>query len=280
MLKTYIINLDRDTEQLAKIAKNLENTDLDIVRVSATLGRDASMVEQKKYLVRSTFQEYLLPFATSFQKGCAMSHLRVYEEFLKGDDEYILILEDDARLLYKYQNTGLSNKIRQIVSQYPNDWDFIRLISQGFCGINYPHVKPLCGSNAAYIISRKGAERILKNGGVGHIDLIISSLNNFNLYNHKEKLFEQPNAYGTSDNATSIDKKLLTLNIGDGDLPLWFYVNNDAFKNPMTNEPVIIKQVIIFILFIICIIAVYNINKNRKDNKMNGDVTNSKFLIT
>ena len=261
MIPTYVINMNKDINKMDEITKNLESTDLEVMRFSATLGKEAPLELQKKYLAHSTYQKYTLPFVTDFMKGCALSHLRLYDEFLKGNDEYILVLEDDARLTSENQNSNISSKIKQIISQYPSDWDIIRLIYQGFCNVKSIDIKFLCGSTAAYLISRRGAQKMLKNGCVGNIDLCMSYLRDFKIYNHPEQLFEPPNPHSTSRYVSPIEQKILSAKIGDGDLPIWFYLNSHIFKDPMTNKSVNYKQIIIFILLLVCVIKVYRIMK-------------------
>ena len=75
--------------------------------------------------------------------------------------DYGMILEDDADFsLTKYWKENLSDFIKK---NAPNDWDIIQLHSDApFPTYNTYCIHPLCGSTAAYLISKKGAIKIIK----------------------------------------------------------------------------------------------------------------------
>ena len=96
--------------------------------------------------------------------ACHMGHLYILDKFLKTDDDYAFILEDD---IYFTDHNIIKGKIDYIINTCPRDADIIfvsycleeckyidkmKLFSKG--------VKPLC--RHAYIVSRKCAKTILK----------------------------------------------------------------------------------------------------------------------
>lgn len=102
-MKTYIISLKRSVERRDYIKKHVENLELNFEIVDAVDG--------------STFsQENLIEFcdmdAVSMNRhwlsngaiACSLSHLKVYERFLKSDDRSCFIVEDDVILPLNIKN--------------------------------------------------------------------------------------------------------------------------------------------------------------------------------
>ena len=96
--------------------------------------------------------------------GCAMSHLRVYEQFLASDREHILVVEDDAEF-------GIAAKdFLSHLDALPSDWEVVNFVTDA-------KVKPIgdpvrdiyrvttmergCNGAVAYLVNRRGAEKLL-----------------------------------------------------------------------------------------------------------------------
>ena len=69
-IKKIVINLKRRPDRLEKFSREMEY-----------MGWDYNIFEG---------------IDTGGYDGCALSHLKIIEEFLKTDDEHIMILEDDC----------------------------------------------------------------------------------------------------------------------------------------------------------------------------------------
>ena len=84
----WVVNLDRNTERMVEIERQLAGTPVPVTRVPAVEGKRlaGAAVERLTGDARA-------PRGTL---GCFLSHLWLWEAFLAGPDAYALVLEDDA----------------------------------------------------------------------------------------------------------------------------------------------------------------------------------------
>jgi len=94
-LKTILINLDRNPERLKFMSKQLKEQGIEFERLQAIDGR--SYVFSKVYDESLCIKKNGHPM-TNGEKGCALSHINAYEEFLNSNSDYLLVLEDDIEL--------------------------------------------------------------------------------------------------------------------------------------------------------------------------------------
>ena len=107
--------------------------------------------------------------------GCYLSHMAVFEKFLKTDKEYCFILEDDAEILV----TDIKREIIKNMNNLPRGWDILLLgyevnggpdgykevregnkdtrLKDGLLNLNY-----FTGLQG-YIINRKSAKKLIEN---------------------------------------------------------------------------------------------------------------------
>jgi GR25 family glycosyltransferase involved in LPS biosynthesis len=105
--------------------------------------------------------------------GCALSHVKVVENFLKTDDEHIMILEDDCFFM-PYAKNQLEKSLKELNNL---EWDYFNLGPLVFRPVNDYSDNLLDLSNlptkdnnhhsgiyglACYIINRKFGEEFLK----------------------------------------------------------------------------------------------------------------------
>jgi len=122
--KVFVINLDKDTERLASIDKQLRSCNVNYERFSGVLGKNIG------------FDPRLTPFCAQFCtdgiKGCALSHRSIWEKALENKYETIMILEDDANLPPNFQE-----RVRDVLQRVPGDWEVIFLGCRMFCQDKY-----------------------------------------------------------------------------------------------------------------------------------------------
>jgi glycosyl transferase family 25 len=162
-MKTYLINLDRDTERLAHVRARLDSFKIPFERFPAVNGKE-------------TGDTFLVEFAAARPKkngkgwgagqiGCFLSHYYVWEKVAKGSDEYALILEDDG-----YLSSELPAFVKNL-DWIPEDADIVRL-EVPTCAVKTRLAKQVgqrklyrilstswCAG--AYIINRSCAQRLL-----------------------------------------------------------------------------------------------------------------------
>lgn len=111
MFKIYVINLNRSTARLAKIAERLDQAQLSFERIAAVDGKEIIEPKEIGYDQIKNRLHYGRRL-TNGEIGCYASHIKALKAFLEENEEYCLILEDDAifpsRIKYDI-NTILNN---------------------------------------------------------------------------------------------------------------------------------------------------------------------------
>lgn len=99
--------------------------------------------------------------------ACYLGHLKILRIFLRSKHDYCLVLEDDIQKTKNPEQTV--SELNNIVSNLPRNFDLL-YVSRGFsyCKIDTKYSKVLNQTyysltTASYIISKKGAEKILSN---------------------------------------------------------------------------------------------------------------------
>jgi GR25 family glycosyltransferase involved in LPS biosynthesis len=105
------------------------------------------------------------------EMGCFLSHLKLYEHLLKSNDEFLLILEDDA-IVSKRLESVITKITKQMVDldmnmvllrwTYPNFGKNTKQNPDEDGTIDFGRVYSFFGLDA-YIITKKGATSLLKN---------------------------------------------------------------------------------------------------------------------
>jgi glycosyl transferase, family 25 len=93
----FLINLDDNTERLATAARQLNEQNITFRRISAFDGRQLQPSDHPLYN-REKCLHYMGRELVGGEIGCYMSHLKCVEEFLTGDYDYAVVLEDDFKI--------------------------------------------------------------------------------------------------------------------------------------------------------------------------------------
>lgn len=179
-ISSSILNLDREPRKLAVSQKLLPGGGIFPKRISAVDGRqlpEFALLSGSNYRVLSSLGPGVI--------GTAFSHIKVWEDLVRSNDEYRLVLEDDA---IPYVHWGsLESLIENSLSSelvWVNDrmsaihgariqadesgvwqpWDALGDLGSSASGVG----------TDGYIISRSGAEKLLgafsEDGILGHVD--------------------------------------------------------------------------------------------------------------
>lgn len=171
MIRTYIINLDKDVDRWGLIQDHLLPNDyLDIERVSATDGDNVPSEELSRMCDM---------FCSRGMKGCFASHKGAWKRIIDENLPYALILEDDIIAIPTYKE-DISNALENV----PNDFDVLTFYDSGYetrkgifdeiitrgMGIynpkhqvlnEYIQIPMATMSCTGYIVSNKGAKKLL-----------------------------------------------------------------------------------------------------------------------
>jgi glycosyl transferase family 25 len=215
MIKTYIINLEKDKERYKNITKLLENSNLDIYKFDAIYGKELSENE-----INSNVSNICSTILCNYGIiGCAISHIKLWKQLLNEKDDYFLIFEDDIKKINFTQLYKLINNLHTF------DWDIINLYS--IISINKKIIKniddiqiidtsiplTLCG----YLVNKKFLKKITNyfetNKIIWHIDSYLIYLKyklNLKYYNLNTNIVE-PSKNNSSINSTNnnLTKKIL-----------------------------------------------------------------------
>ncbi|WP_457938833.1 glycosyltransferase family 25 protein [Mesorhizobium sp. 10J20-29] len=164
MINTYVINLDRASERLAYMQRQLDALSLPYERVDAIDGSQ---------LMRPVagFDErgYQLLHGRKFnpgEVGCYLSHMQALRKFMDSGADHCLILEDDCLL-----PPDLSSSIEKAIAA-ADDWDILRLSTVssgrkfafrsigGGCSLAISLTREK--GSGAYVVSRRCAETFLR----------------------------------------------------------------------------------------------------------------------
>ena len=173
---TFIVTLQRDVARVSLVI-NVTNVLKGSNIVWAIDGKHPSIETMigtwtsQHYIAKNL--KHLMDPRYSFGKAkiaCLMSHLRVWEHLAHNPDaeSYILIMEDDA-----YPEPGFATKLQKVLGELkslPVQWDWVYLsVHPRFAHLNtkniscmqYINLSPRMVGNAAYLLSRQGARKIL-----------------------------------------------------------------------------------------------------------------------
>jgi glycosyl transferase, family 25 len=162
-----VINLERDAARLAAMSAEFARHDLAFERFAAVEGLAVPDPLRAFFFDRNGQPP---PNLTKGEIGCYASHLSVWHRVAAGHyPDVTLICEDDIRLPDNFQAV-----LDAALASAPEGWDVIRLsapsrrttwpirqICDGHRLVQYSKIPTLLG---AYLISRRGAQKLLKPG--------------------------------------------------------------------------------------------------------------------
>ncbi len=160
-LLTLVINLDRATERLARIARQLLDLEMPWTRLAAVDARQLSET-QLAALDMPAYRRMHGMTPLLGELGCYLSHVEAMRTLLAGNASYALILEDDVLI-----GPHLPAVLRSLI-EHSNRWDMVKLsaVHSGtpvpVLRLNATHSLSVmlsrCTGSSAYLINRRAAE--------------------------------------------------------------------------------------------------------------------------
>lgn len=167
--KIYYINLDHRLDRKENIEKQIKKMNFSgpVERISAAYGKnlDLKLIPENlftKEAVDATTNKDLINNTTTMTKGgmgCSLSQKWIFEKVLCGNEDYILILEDDITVPDNFSEE-LGKKLEKI-----KDFDILYL---GYhfkvnnkTELSYDEPSKIWGT-FAYIINKKAAKKLIE----------------------------------------------------------------------------------------------------------------------
>jgi glycosyl transferase family 25 len=145
-LQTWVINLDRAPQRLARIGGQLQRLGLPFERLAAV---DAQLLTPTQHaaLDDSAYRSKHGMTPVLGELGCYLSHVAVMQRFLASEASFALVLEDDVLL-----HDSLPEVLRALM-QHPQRWDMVKL-SAVHSGTPMPYLDLGAGHRLAVMLSR------------------------------------------------------------------------------------------------------------------------------
>jgi glycosyl transferase family 25 len=167
-LQTWVINLDRAPDRLARVSAQLQRLQLPFTRLPAVDAR-AMTPEQTALLDEPAYRRKHGMSPVLGELGCYLSHVAVMRAFIASSAEFALVLEDDVML-----HDSLPAVLRGLM-QNPARWDVAKL-SAVHRGTPQPYLEVApghqlavmlsrCTGSSAYLMNRRAAMAYLREPG-------------------------------------------------------------------------------------------------------------------
>ncbi len=124
-MHVQVINLDRNQERMTRIAGQLDSQGVAFSRLSASDGRRLSPQELRYYSPLRCLVYYGRRLSSG-EVGCFRSHQRAADEFLATDEEYGLVLEDDADIPPKFR-AAMERLVATLQIEADPEWELVNL---------------------------------------------------------------------------------------------------------------------------------------------------------
>lgn len=164
MMKSYLINLDKDKERLYFFDSNFKKFGMEFERVSAVDGRVMTEAEYQEFMrLRPRHNKDW----SRGQMGCFLSHYSVWQKVAASEENFCAVFEDDIHISNDLNNILMDD------SWIADDIDIVRLetstnrvrltskviLAHGHR--NAYGVKSTSWCAGGYIISRKAAQKLI-----------------------------------------------------------------------------------------------------------------------
>lgn len=163
-LQTWVINLDRAPERLARITAQLQRLQLPFTRLAAVDAK-AFTPAQAALLDEAAYRRKHGMTPVPGELGCYLSHVEVMRAFLASAAQAALVLEDDVKL-----HDSLPAVLHGLMA-HTGRWDMVKL-SAVHRGTPQPYLEVApghqlavmlsrCTGSSAYLMNRRAAQAYL-----------------------------------------------------------------------------------------------------------------------
>lgn len=153
--KIYVINLKRNKDRLNVFMKRAKDANVKVERFEAVNGKE--LPKNHPDIVKYFIKNHNL---NPGQIGCALSHIKIWEDAIKNNYKNIIVFEDDAIIPVDFWN-----RFNKAYNNLPSDWKV------SYLGLNWPHVKKI-NQNVSKVIYKKGTSNFGTHAMLINIDKI------------------------------------------------------------------------------------------------------------
>jgi glycosyl transferase, family 25 len=164
-VRTWVINLDRAPDRLARIGAQLARVGMPFTRMPAVDARALSPA-QRAALDDGAYRRKHGKEPVLGELGCYLSHVEVMRAFVAGGARHALVLEDDVIV-----HDGLPAVVSGLVAR-PERWDVVKLsavhsgtpvaVEEIAPGHHLAVMLSRCTGSSAYLMNRRAAEAYLR----------------------------------------------------------------------------------------------------------------------
>lgn len=178
-----LLNLDKARDRYEAFLRRFHASDLRLNRLSRYTAVEGSSVDIVSLLTPTAYQEVLQAEKNNYRiehyeltrgaVGCYLSHVGIWNRVAQGTADCAMIFEDDAIIL-----PDLRSQVGKIMMHVPSDWDIVLLghVLVKYKRGQYVHKAYHFYCLHAYLVSKRGAEKIIRSGMLFPIKKQIDSL--------------------------------------------------------------------------------------------------------
>lgn len=149
-MQFFVINMEEATERKKLFFDNTKRFSslCDRIQIFKAISKN------DKIQLNTFKKKYNIEISNDGEAGCALSHILIWESFLKSNDEHCVVFEDDAKIIHdKFLNV---NELLKEIDK--SDFDLMYLGSRINHNTNF---EPIGGwGTEGYIVSKSGAKKL------------------------------------------------------------------------------------------------------------------------
>lgn len=219
-IKPYMINLPQFPQKYQRSLRNLSKLNIVPQRVDAVYGKDLpddyikSITYPSVHYTMNRGRSLDSDIANHGAIGCSLSHIKLWKQMIEKKEEMYLIIEDDVAVTATITTETINSFLQEVCQHDPN-WDVILLgwmkplpgvlSKDGDVRVtpNIYKINDVTFGTHAYLINRKGAERLLKSAFpiIDQVDSYLSYMacrGDINAYRPSRPFIDQHNPEGSS----------------------------------------------------------------------------------
>lgn len=125
--KIYVINLKKNKKRYDKFIENARKANVSVRRFDAVYGKE--LAENHPDIIKYFIKNHNL---NPGQIGCALSHIKIWEDAIRNNYKNIIVFEDDSIIPIDFWE-----RFNKAYNELPKDWDMLLLGGVKLGGIEY-----------------------------------------------------------------------------------------------------------------------------------------------